>query len=84
MAAPVALALIAAVAAAIAFALAEVAHVFDSISGATGGFPWLLIVAAGGAYWYWKKHQAAKPQTAVKAAPRRNPAWRAARYARAR
>ena len=58
MAAPVALALIAAVAAAIAFALAEVATVFNAISEATGGMPWLFIVAAGGAYWYWKKKSA--------------------------
>ena len=77
MAAPVALALIAAVAAAIAFALAEVAAVFNAISEATGGMPWLFIVAAGGAYWYWKRK---KPGGAVS----RNPGCACRKRRRAR
>lgn len=84
MAAPVALALIAAVAVAIALALKEVAAVLSAITEATGGMPWLFIVAAGAGYWYWKKQQkAGAGKSASAASVARNPAWRSPRIVRA-
>jgi hypothetical protein len=83
MSAPVALALIAVVAAAIALALKQVAAVVENVSEAFGGAPWLLIAAGGGAAWYlYRRHKAtAKPAAPQGRAKARSAVYRAARLA---
>ena len=82
MSAPVALALIAVVVAAIALALKQVAAVVESVSEAFGGAPWLLIAAAGGgAWWYLKHRKASQPAGSQRPAKPRSALYRAARLA---